>query len=757
MAALYSIRVGNLPLALPRPRRSLRVQTSNKQRRCHSPTALSGPGPGPGPGPKPEPACTPAKKRSGSKKGVRFSDPGPALTSAEDELLTTGLTPMIHRACLSSSRKSRRHSTPSRLFQASSRSGIPDPYLGESPFSGEVRFLPLRQVLDGRVKRRIRRNGLSEEMNTICEERRQRGQKARAEIERLKEELAEKDEEIARLHDETAVLDTDRVWNLEQQVAALKKELASRSGVEQASSSPNYKFTGFPSTPFTDEFAELGMDIDDDDDDDDDDDADDADFGEATMAELACSTPTRRMHTSFPTPPATSPEPAEIPSPCRRIVAARLDTGIQASFPDPEIRQLEQERESLQLEVRKLTSTLESYSSLTSRLSDKLAPLSTHTSAEEPSSSTPKLDIEAQLTTVLQTLSDRTAALAELNTTLKTLGFSGSDAFEVIESLRNSFRAARLELEYLTPGEITLPLTSAGAEVLDLLLTQLRALAKKNRETDESIDEHRSLQLSLRQQLTARVDAMDLLSTKLATAERDAQQKDARITDLERSIDRLGDSIRAYTRDLAELEALAGKLSGELGASRAAADVLAARLAALQDQLAALCAAHRAEVAALVRAHGTHLSQRDARVAALRFEVDRVGAALVEALGAVQRGRVENGRLVREKQAVLDGAEVERRRVEGVRRELERVARLLAPVVGPGLQVADGRKREASEDGEREVVVSSAAEEAIRSAAPVLVEGQEECKEGRGRKRRRYDSGLGMLDEGDADGISSDV
>ena len=59
----------------------------------------------------------------------------------------------------------------------------------------------------------------------------------------------------------------------------------------------------------------------------------------------------------------------------------------------------------------------------------------------------------------------------------------------MITALSSGFRAARLELEYLTPGEIALPLTSHGAEVLDLLLTRLRELAKKGKENDDAIDE----------------------------------------------------------------------------------------------------------------------------------------------------------------------------------------------------------------------------------------------------------------------------
>ncbi|KAG7294023.1 hypothetical protein NEMBOFW57_004084 [Staphylotrichum longicolle] len=547
-------------------------------------------------------------------------------------------------------------------------SGIPHLDAQGSPYGGEVYFLPLRQVLDGRVKRRIRRNGLSEEMNNISAERRRRSEETKAEIERLKAELAEKDEEIERLHDETVVLDTDRVWDLEQQVETLKRQLANRSGVQQTPSSPAYEWTRAARDPFSDDFMDL-----------DNDDGDgDEEFGEATRAELVCSTPSRRMRASFPTPPATSPEPQLPQTPCRRLATPHLNTSVQAALPDPEKRQLEQELESLQLEVKKLTTTLESYTALTSRLSDKLTPLSAQTTSEQSSSEAG--DLEVHLATVLQNLSDKTAALAELDTSLKSLGFPGSDAFEVIDSLRTGFRSARLELEYLTPGEVTLPLTGAGAEVLDLVLTQLRALAQKAHDADESIDEYHEIELSLRQQLNARVTAMDSLHTQLTKTTRESHAKDARITDLEVGLDRLKSAACAYTRDIAELEALVEHMEGELTtANTDRHNAIAAQQAGtlaltektstitaleeklttalahttdLQSQLtdltaahAATLAAHKDELAALTRAHSAALAQRDARAAELRAEVERLGAALREAHEAVQKLRAENGQL----------------------------------------------------------------------------------------------------------------
>ncbi|KAK3292899.1 uncharacterized protein B0H64DRAFT_418813 [Chaetomium fimeti] len=679
------------------------------------------------PSPKQTPCASPKRPARGnlamntpkSRKGrVRFSDPGPDLAGKKYQS-STGLTPMIQRTSLSGSRTPRRRSTPARLFP-SNGNGIPGLDSQGSPFGGEVHFLPLRQVLDGRVKRRIRRNGLSEEMNTISTEKRRRAEETKAEIERLRTELAEKDGEIERLHDETVVLDTERVWDLEQQVASLKRQLASRSGVQEVPSSPPVGWTSAARDPYSDNFMEL--DVED----------SGAEFGESTRAELACSTPTRRMCAAFPTPPATSPEPKTPETPCRHLPTPRSSTAIQTSLPDPEKQHLEEELGLLRLEVAKLTTTLESYSALTSRLSDKLTPILPQTSSDEPSTEDP--DIETHLTTVLQTLSDRTAALTALDSSLKTLGFPGADGFEVLESLRASLRTARLELEYLTPGETPLPLTGAGLEVLTLTLTHLRDLTHKFRDATDTIDEYHALIISLRSQLRARVAATDSLSSQLTTTEHTVHTKDAHIAALDAH---LADAAQAHTRDVADLESLTARLETDLAAARAAAEsenaahavVVAelegqlaaaqARMEGLQAEMDALVVKHGEERGVLERAHGAALAERDARVVELEGEVERRLRAENRRLGEVgvrERGRAE---------------EV----VRGMRGELEKVLRM-----GEGFLSGN---RGGGED-ESEVVAPLGESKVGRS----LSDSDDVASlSGRTGKRRKYDSGLGFLDE----------
>ncbi|KAK4445575.1 myosin heavy chain, skeletal muscle, adult [Podospora aff. communis PSN243] len=772
------------PLSLRRSRRSIGLQQTNDAR---NETDLDGTA---------STATTPGRKTK-SRKRVRFSDPGP-LTNLDDEL-STGLTPMIRRTSLIP-KNSRRHSTPARLSRLGS---LEDDHEGSMSSSSEVHFLPLRQVLDGRVKRRIRRNGLSEEMNVIYAERRRRAQETREEIERLKKELEEKDEEIRRLHDETIDVDTERVWDLEQKIEALKNELAARSGARQQiiPSSPSCNWMTAARDPFSDDFMDLDtVDADDDD-----------MFGQTTMADLASSTPSRRVRASFPTPPTTSPARAPL-SPCsshfRPPSTPCSHAGVQASLPDPEKQEMEDELASLQLEVCKLTMKLESYTALASRLSDKLSPYTPLTPTDASSSSllSPHSEIDGRLATVLQTLSDRTAVLLDLNKSLSGLGFPGSDASEIVTSLSSAFRAARLELEYLAPGEVTLPLTSAGAAVLDLVLDRLRDLAKRNREADDSIDEYHSIELSLRQQLSARVDAMGILNKDVNRMESEVRQRDERIAELEVGLERLKGAVQRYTRDVSELESLVQRMETELEASNAGrvqeelaheeaskqlsesleqktatitdleAKLLAAveQTSSLQAQLAAMQTAHakaiddlrsshKSEAARLNKAQGQALALRDARVAELRLEIDRVNESLRTAHETIRQLRVENGRLTELNETLTadnvelgSKREVDKRKakevIDSMKAELERVVRMSEGFLAGtpkkprrSLGLGDVRRDSGLGDGEDDASTATSEAEGKSNSGGLL--SGDLAKRGRGKKRRRYDSGLGFLDE----------
>ncbi|VUC23820.1 unnamed protein product [Clonostachys rosea] len=666
---------------------------------------------------KSEPDAVPEAKtprRSSSKRRVRFSDSA-----------ATGLTPMVRRTVLTTPTSTRRRrvsapaATPSsstnRVTDLSSRDGPDTP--------------SLHHVIDGRVDRHQRRSALRTALEKLDFTHRRSNQQAKSQIAQLRDELRVRDREIYELQNATIVVNNDRLWELEQQVDDLQAELReARSRQDLRESSPmDWTFGAPPSN----HQRSRGFDADDED-----------QFGDATMAQLVCSTPSR-VRSSFPTPPATSP-PAYGPGtptmgyfnrPDRALtpelqpeLPTTTTAGVQTSLPDPTA---EAEMESMQREARKLSETLDSHLSLLERISRRLPRDSTVTDGDDTVVVWGPETVEKQVDAVMRTLSDRAAALTSLTTTISALGYPGNDASEMLTSLATSFRAARLELEYLTPGEITLPLTSRSAEVLDLLLVRLRELARKVKEGDDAIDEYHAIELSLRKQLDSRVSVMDDLKADLANKEGLVADKIANIKELEVANDRLKGAVEGYLRDISQLEQLVEKMEREsttksstIAERDASISELEGKLQAasrrasdLQDELEVVQASRKKHLDSINRRSGEALALRDARVKELRDEVDRVNSSLRSAHETICRLRADNGYVERENQSLREA-------VEGMKGELQKVM-----------------KR-----SEEILAASSGTGEATSS--PTEYRSGNLARRLGSSKRRRPDSGLGFM-EGD--------
>ncbi|KAK0664625.1 hypothetical protein QBC41DRAFT_283614 [Cercophora samala] len=620
-------------------------------------------------------ATTP--RRRTARKRVRFSDPGPIMVGEEETSLSssTGLTPMLSRTRLLGTPKSnsrRRHSS------APIHSTANTSYEGE-----EITFLPLRQVLDGRVKRRIRRNGLSEEMNSIFAERKTKAKQTKEEMKRLRQELEEKDEAIMRLQEETVMVDTDRVWELERKVSRLKRQLSQISGATSSpsrpstaasSSPPQQDWTGAARDPFTKDAYSMDMDMDLPDNNSD---TDEEMFGDSSMAELACSTPTRKPTTvhasasfrsSFPTPPSTSParqifhlnnatdpltpcstKTAPIPSPPPTTTTA--STGTQASLPDPKTSQLQTQLKTLQTEITTFQTQLTSHLSL-------------------PTGSCPS-DILHSLTQTLTSLSDKSHALSTLNKSLSSLGFHpptppNPDALDVIAAIAATLRSCRLELEYLSPGELTLPLSGSGAKTLEGVIAKLRDLADKNKEGEEVREEYRQKVEGLRGELSARVDLTDDLRERLAR-----EQKEKR--ELEGGVEGLRAAVGRYSRDVARLEGLVVELEGRLEGLRVEEQV---RVMELEGE-------YRVRLAEVHGAYEERLREREEVIVGLRGEIERVrgeleetGGLVVRLRGEVERVGGESDDLRKENAVITRRYEAERKKGRKIVGELGRVLAL---------------------------------------------------------------------------------
>ncbi|KAI0965862.1 hypothetical protein F4678DRAFT_476395 [Xylaria arbuscula] len=666
---------------------------------------------------------TPSKPRP--KKRVRFSDPGPELSHDDiaDEICATGLTPMIKRSTL----------------------GEPSP--------------KRRRASTGEKEPTVQKR------NTKPRGRKGAAAKVEAEVERLRAELASRDAEIERLNNETLVHDTERILELEQQVEALRAEIAQQQlpplviGAEDEDinmfgdnaydlpAQSFYDWTLAPSDPFSDSCLDG-----------------DSNF---TPMEVVCSTPIRKsteatsskaVSAPLLSPPCTSPTMPSTPFSARKTnvpATPQSHIGVQASLPDPEKEALEAELGSLRLELTKLTETLDTHAALQARLSEKLSTLNP---AQSPDPSTPNTqpELEESLNTTLQTLSVRTATLEELNASLDALGFAGTEAGEIIASIAAGFRAARLELEYLTPGEITLPLNSHAAEVLDMVLVRLRDLARKSREDDDAIDEYHAIELSLRQQLRARVDAMGGMREEATQNANALRERDERIAELEVGLDRLKGAAEGYRRDIGELEALVQRLEGEGKDVEAKHQVAETRLAELESKLADTLKQaeeletklkdvqrrRNAEAKVRNKSYGAALALRDARMMELRKEIYGVNESLRSAHGVIMKLRVEKIGLERRAEEAEEGRKLAIEAVETMKAELEKVTAAAAAA-------APSRRRTRS---------SSAAAKGLATPEPqpgAFLSGDlARSGAAKGKGRRKYDSGLGFLDE-DEDGVEA--
>ncbi len=256
---------------------------------------------------------------------------------------------------------------------------------------------------------------------------------------------------------------------------------------------------------------------------------------------------------------------------------------------------------------------------------------------------------------------------------------------------------------------------------------------------------------------------MDGLTRDVGRLEAEAQAKDERIGELEIAVDRLKGAVASYGRDMGELESLVQRMEGDLGAKngematlesghgelketlKARDDAISDKEAALTELEGKLAAAmqqtdglgaelalaqdkHKATVGSLNRAHGQALALRDARVSELRGEIDRVNEALRAAHDAIRQLRVGNSNLtsrLAEEKAKAKAA------IDAVKAELERV----------GQEVLSTPRKERRRSGGDEAAT------VVRPGALLAGNLARRSSDGKGKKRRRYDSGLGFLDE----------
>ncbi|QSZ31203.1 hypothetical protein DSL72_000766 [Monilinia vaccinii-corymbosi] len=743
-------------------------------------------------------------RRGGSRKQVRFSDPGPNLLQTS----TSGLTPFIRKTSISSAKSHRRHSAPVRLLGRRQ---------GNEPYSGELQFAPLRQVLDGRITRRLKRNRLSEETNKIDWEKKHEAKARKSELYRLRRELEEKNYELQCVKDEYDVASqlgfeagtstradpvlAEKFQEMVKEIQELKAELSQKE--ERAIAHHDWQ-TG-TQDPF---------DFDDDDDDDDDhnmilsvdgdhgvleiqdDDAgmavdspcDDHEMtklnGSFSNTEDSKIMPTRH-NLPFPSPPATIADSSS-QKPCC------ASSSTQANFPDPLSSKLESQLLDLQAEIKSLNSALALNKDHEHRLSRKL---STYIPSDQ-SHDNPTLD--SALDSVLTTLAlaqaqvlEKEASFNALSNEVTSLGFS-TDPETTIRLIVEQFRAARLEFESLAPGEATGGFQND--KLLSMLLARLRSLVEKVKKQDQMIDQYHEQEVILRQQLAARIDALHDVQKELSAVSTAVSRMSKEVAENEILNSRLQTALDGYRSEVSGLQTLveaieekhqaieddfkrgihnlddqlqreimrADTFAVELEGKNMIVGELSARLTAAlkaSETLQDLIDEKEGQIFLSDRQHDEDLRERDDRIAGLQEELERTTLILKNTQKVVEHLKHENSDLKTENEDLDNVAERlkeqvhrEKRRgkkvVEGMRRQLAGVLNL-----GNGYLESDGNESSETEAGECTTH--------LQVKGPVVRRGQYldaglarrrssgggGLAAGEKKKKRRYDSGLGFLEE----------
>jgi hypothetical protein len=496
-------------------------------------------------GPSPPKPVSATPKRS--RKRVRFSDPGPRLLHDADTG-STGLTPAMRRTSFESrsgdrtpSRKARRRSTPTPRFQ---RSYDPEEPFDETSTERRIQFTPLRQILDTRTQRRIRRIGLSDEINHIEREKRETSNMEKT----MRALLQERD-------------------SLKNELRAMKQ--SGTAFEDQDSLAEAYWMT--PATPRSceDVSVTFGGRLEDD--------APSANIDEDTFmfndsAVIVSSSPDLRGMRSRNPPINDSLMLFDEPQTPVSV------TGVQISN-DTEISHVHSLTHDLEAARREKRNLFDACRSRISRFDDPATNRLFRQSSPPSDFFDGILDL---LENALSRASDAAEVLEGVTQECSDLGFSGDDVSEVISDMRSHFRSARLELERSLPGETANVSLEDGKATLGALVRRIESLSKDlNTERNYhhgSLDRERALRGqfdALLHRYETAASKIESLEDSVTSSAGDMLHTRMRMQDLEREgqeqavgIDRLNTALDKYHDEVKSLENLIDNFEKENAAMK---------------------------------------------------------------------------------------------------------------------------------------------------------------------------------------------
>ena len=410
------------------------------------------------------------------------------------------------------------------------------------PNAEYLQFTPLRQALDERCKRRIRRNHLSEEVNGYESDKRIKTQ--------LRREIKEKNSELQQLKDELEASRTlqytqqacesddaathTRVAEVEQELDTLRRSFAS---LGSTTSRPRRRGTTFPRTGNgpNSEGGDTILIYEDDVD----------PYGEQN--EVA-------QHSSQDQADAAlmglelELRPDKLNNPCSHHSLARTNPSMQ----------------SWTLQTRPPNLVMPALSTV-----PPTTPRTLHH------------NLSQQLKATISRAEDAELALTALEGEVRALGFTSTpstSASSSLSALADHFRAIRLELERLMPGETTISLSN-NAELFPELMRKMTALVQQLHSREAELKSLRNQERSLKGNFDHALLAADKADSKIKDLEQAlddmasesmetrmrAQEAERQRDESSRDNEKLQAALEKYREEVRRLEELIEKTDVEHG------------------------------------------------------------------------------------------------------------------------------------------------------------------------------------------------
>jgi hypothetical protein len=772
----------DLPIALRRGKRRSSAISPVKDRSSTTSTGFSCPVDN-APDAAPQP-LTPSRKRS--KKRVRFSAPG--ISNSSSGPSDTGLTPYVRRTSLATPR--RRTSAPPRTPTFTT--------------TQEVQFTPFRQVLDERCKRRIRRNGLSEEGNDYEADR-----KIKADLEN---QVQAKDDELRKLREELEAAKAARADNVPP-----TEEVTSSLRIDEVEAELAALRESFNGAVDTDEdFADINWD-------------------HVNVLHKAGITPGPRSEDGDTI--LIWEDDDALAADVGRTTDAQPDYGHDAELLAMalDLEAAKHEKRQLFQDVRHQLPRSSANPSTSFDFADSPSRPQQNLNTSLSSLPSPPKDfyrgLSATLKATTRRAEDAELALHNLDAELKTLGFEGSDASAVITEITVQFRKARLELERAVPGETVSAFENAKLlpDIIARVKSLVRQLKDKEAELKVMRDQHKTLKGNFEHAIMAsdksnrRVreleNAIETGAEEMLETRMKAQAMEKEGVEKDKNISALITALEKYREDVTKLEQLVTQLEGEMGfkvqeakdevmaeteqqisdleakvaaeerGRRAAETSAVERRATINDleakmetaqrhafdvqlQLNALATSKEEEEFKLKKKLHERDEQAQAQIGALNTRISNLGTALASANAEVDKLKVHKVKL---EERVRKEVELGERAVEVIKEELMKSLGKVnetknSYVRGAKIRVANGELRDAEEEegesGAEPMTPVSLVRFVDVEAGEEHVEGSVEVSRGKGRWRRsrgkhgrrgkRSDSGIGMgtpSEEEEADGV----